>query len=66
MQSRTGGHFFLSNGTNNAPNNDTVLHTSQIIKSVKFLSEQAELGALYLNAHEAMPCWTILNELGQK
>jgi hypothetical protein len=30
-QSHTGGHFFLSNGAEDAPNNGTILNTSQII-----------------------------------
>jgi hypothetical protein len=65
-RSRAGGHFFLSDGTDNAPNNRAILNTSQIIKSVMSLAAKAELGALYLNAREAVPCRTLLYELGHK
>jgi hypothetical protein len=51
-QSRT----FLSNGTDDAPSNGAILNTSQIIKSVMSLAAEAELGALFLNMHKAMPC----------
>jgi hypothetical protein len=63
-RSRAGGHFFLSDGTNGAPNNGAILNTSQIIKSVMSSAAEAELGALYLNAHEAVPCRTLLDKLG--
>jgi hypothetical protein len=62
-QSHTSGHFFLSD---DAPNNGAILNTSQIIKSVMSLAVEAELGALYLNACKAVPCQTLLNELGHK
>jgi hypothetical protein len=63
-QSRAGGHFFLSNGTDEAPNNGAILNISQIIKSVMSSVAEAELGALYINAREADPCRTILHEMG--
>ena len=65
-RSRAGGHFFLSGGTDDAPNNDAILNTSQIIKSVMSSAAEAELGALYLNAREAVPCRTLLDKLGHK
>ncbi len=40
----TGKHFFLSDGTNDVPNNGPILNTSQIIKLVMFLAAEAELG----------------------
>ena len=64
--SRAGGHFFLSNGTNEAPNNGAILNTSQIIKSVMSSATEAKLGVLYINAREAAPCQTLLKELGHK
>jgi hypothetical protein len=64
--SHAGGHFFLSNGTNDTPNNGAILNTSQIIKSVMSLTAEAELGVLYLKAHEAVPCRNLLNKLGHK
>ena len=63
-RSRAGGHFFLSDGTDDAPPNGAILNTSQIIKSVMSSAAEAELGALYINAREAVPCRTFLNELG--
>ena len=64
--SRVGGHFFLSNGTNKAPNNGGILNTSQIIKSIMSSAAEAKLGALYINASKAAPCRTLLEELGHK
>jgi hypothetical protein len=55
-----GGHFFLSDGTDKAPNNGAILNTSQIIKSVMFFAAEAKLGALYINARKAVPCQTFL------
>ncbi len=63
-RSRAGGHFFLSDGTDESPNNGAILNTSQIIKSVMSSAAEAELGALYINAREAVPCRTFLEELG--
>jgi hypothetical protein len=51
VQSCTGRHFLLFDGTNNAPNNSAILNTSQIINSLMSSAAEAELGALYLNAH---------------
>jgi hypothetical protein len=65
-QSHAGGHFFLSDGPDDTPNNGAILNTSQIIKSVMSLAAEAELGALYVNARKAMPCRTLLDKLGHK
>jgi hypothetical protein len=54
--SRAGGHFFLSNGTDKAPNNGAILNTSQIINSIMSYAAKAKLGMLYINAHKAVPC----------
>jgi hypothetical protein len=64
--SHTGGHFSLSDGTNEAPNNNAILNTSQIIKSVMSFAAKATLGVLYINACETVPCRTFLEELGHK
>jgi hypothetical protein len=63
-RSRAGGHFFLSDGTDTSPNNGAILNTSQIIKSVMSSAAEAELGALYINARGAVPCQSLLNEMG--
>jgi hypothetical protein len=64
-RSRVGGHFFLSDGTDEAPPNSAILNTSHIIKSVMSSAAEAELGALYLHQRpQGVPCRTFLNELG--
>ena len=53
-QSRAGGLFFLSNDETFPPNNGAVLTLATIIKAVMTLAAEAKLGALYLNAKEAV------------
>ena len=64
MESQRHGHLFLSNGTDEAPNNGVILNISQIIKSVMSSAAEAKLGALYINEREAVPCRTVLHEMG--
>ncbi len=54
LRSRAGGHFFLSNDDKFPPNNGTILTTATIIKAVMSSAAEAELGALYINAKEAV------------
>ncbi len=63
-QSRAGGHFFLSNNSSSAPNNGAILTKSTIIKAVMSSVAEAELGALFLNAKEAVFIRQILTEMG--
>jgi hypothetical protein len=42
-RSRAGGHFFLSDGTDDAPPNGAILNTSQIIRSVMSSAAKAKL-----------------------
>jgi hypothetical protein len=63
-RSRAGGHFFLSDEVNNPPNNGAILTFATIIKAVMLSAAEAELGALYLNAKEAVYLRQILTELG--
>jgi TfoX/Sxy family transcriptional regulator of competence genes len=63
-RSRAGGHFFLSNGDDNSPNNGAILTIATIIKAVMSSAAEAELGALYLNAREAIYLRQILTEMG--
>ena len=65
-RSRAGGHFFLSSDTKFPPNNGAVLNIAQIIKAVMSSAAEAELGALYINAREAVYMRQILLELGHK
>jgi hypothetical protein len=63
-QSRAGGHFFMSSNIINPHNNGAVRNISQIIKAVMSLAAEAELGALYINAHKAIPMRQLLTEMG--
>ena len=48
------------------PNNGAVLNTAQIIKVVMSSVAEAELGAMFINAQEAVPARITLEELGHK
>jgi hypothetical protein len=63
-RSRSGGHFFLSNDDKFPPNNGAFLTISTIIKAVMSSAAEAELGALYINAKEAVYLQQILMEMG--
>jgi hypothetical protein len=63
-RSRAGGHFFLSNDKKIPPNNGAILTNATIIKAVMSSAAKAELGALYLNAKEAVYLQQILEEMG--
>jgi hypothetical protein len=54
-RSRAGRHFFLSANTANPEGNGAVLNLAQLIKAVISSANKAKLGALYINAHEAIP-----------
>ena len=53
-RSRAGGHFFLSNDDKFPPNNGAILTIATIIKAVMSSAAEAELGALFINAKEAV------------
>jgi hypothetical protein len=63
-RSRAGGHFFLSSDTENPINNGAVLTIAQLIKAVMSSTAEAELSALYINAHKAVPQCQTLAEMG--
>ncbi len=63
-RSQAGGHFFLSNKDNFPPNNGAIFTNATIIKAVMASAAEAELGALYLNAKEAVYLQKILIEMG--
>jgi hypothetical protein len=65
-RSRAGGHFFLSSDTADPENNGAVLNLAQLIKAVMSSAAEAELGALYINAREAIPQRQVLEEMGHK
>ena len=58
-RSRGGGHYFLSTGEIDSPNNGAVLNVSKVIKVVMSAAE-AELGALFMNAETAIPMRKLL------
>jgi hypothetical protein len=62
--SQAGGHFFLSNDKKNPPNNGAILTNATIIKAVMSSAAKAKLGALYLNAKEAIYLQQILDKMG--
>ena len=65
-RSRVGGHFFCSEDTDD-PNDNGAVHTiSKILKAVMSSAAEAELGALYINAREAVPMRQLLEEMGHK
>jgi hypothetical protein len=63
-RSQAGGHFFLSNDDEFPPNNAAILTVATIIKSVMSSVAEAELGALYINAKEAVYIRQILIKMG--
>ncbi len=65
-RSQAGGHFFLSENKEDPTNNGVVLNTAKIIKAVMSSAAEAELGAMFINAREAVPCRKTLEEMGHK
>jgi len=66
--SQVGGHWFCSSNVSEPPNNGAVLNISKIlkVKAVIFSAAEAELGALCINASEAVPMRQLLTEMGHK
>ena len=63
-RSQAGGHFYMSSNVPIPPNNGAVLNIAQIINAVMSSAAEAELGVLYINAREAVPMRTLLEEMG--
>ena len=63
-RSRAGGHFYMSNNAEVPPNNGSIHNVAQIIKAVMSSAAEAELGALFINAREAVHIRNILEEMG--
>ena len=53
-RSGTGGHFFFASDVPIPANNGAVINTAQIIKTVMSSAAEAEMGAIFLNAREAI------------
>jgi hypothetical protein len=62
--SRAGGIFFLSSNVRNPQNNGAILTVAQIIDVVMSLATEAEIGALIINAKEAIYMQCILHKIG--
>ena len=65
-RSRVGGHHFLTNTTNigTTDNNGAILNIASILRNVMSSAAEAEVGALFVNAKEAVVIRTTLAELG--
>jgi hypothetical protein len=63
-RSQVGGHFFLSSNVQYPQNNGAMLTIAQIIDAVMSSAAEAELGALFINAKEAVHMRRILQEMG--
>ena len=64
LRSQAGGHFYFSNNNDNPRNNGAILTIATIIKAVMSSVAEAELGALYLNAREAVNLQQIFYQNG--
>jgi hypothetical protein len=64
LQSRAGGHFYLSNNVPYSPNNGAILNIAKVIDIVVSSAAEAELGALLMNIREAVYLQRILAEMG--
>ena len=49
-RSRAGGHFFLASNVPIPANNEAVLNTANLIRTVISSAAEAEMGAIFLNA----------------
>ena len=65
-RSRAGGHFFLSSNAAIPANNGAILNVAKIIKNVMSSAAEAELGAIYIMAREAVYIRHILKEMGHR
>ena len=69
-RSRAAGHFFLSTlptttGVNPQPKTNGAIHVlCKTLRTVAASASEAETGALFLNAQEAVPMITSLQEMG--
>jgi hypothetical protein len=64
--SQAGGHFFLSNNIPIPETNGAILNIAKIIHVVMSSTAEAELSALFINAKQAIPMRTTLEEFWHK
>ena len=60
------GKLFLSDRSENPPNNGAVINIAQIIRNVITSAADAEIGALYINSRQAIPARYTVEEMGHK
>ena len=65
-RSRAGGHFYMSDDSDEQPKGGPVHNVAQIIKNVMTSAADAEIGALYINSRQAIPARQLLEEMGHK
>jgi len=65
-RSRLGGHFYCTSDMEEPPNNGAVLNVAKILGTVMSSAAEAEIGALYVDAQEAVPMTNLLEEMGHK
>ena len=63
-RSRPSGYFFLAGDVPIPANNGAVLNSANLIKTVMSSTAEAEMGAIFLNAREAIPARNALIEMG--
>ena len=63
-RSWAGGHFYLSSNVPYPPNNGAIKNIAKVIDAVVSLAAEAELGALFINAREAVYLQPILVDMG--
>ena len=62
--SRARGHWFMTGNEEIPAKNGAVMNVLQIIKAVMSSTEEAELGALFINCKLAVPARKTIEELG--
>ena len=65
-RSRSGGHLYLGDKADNKSdvNNGALLTTSQVVRNLMSSAAEAECGALFNNAKQAVPLHISLEEMG--
>jgi hypothetical protein len=58
--------FFCSSNVKDPPDNGAALNIPKILKAIMFRAAKEEVGALYINAWEAIPMQLLLKEIGHK
>ena len=61
---RAGGYVFMPNNEDIPPPNGSILNIAQVIKAIMSYAVEAESGALFINAKEAVHIRNILEEMG--